>query len=115
MATRITTLVQEKGTAVFTVAFTDEDGSAVTPGAATWTLTDKKGNAINSRTAVTISPLSTSVTIVLSGDDLALGSETTSDHERHLTVEYTYTSSAGSDLPGKAVAIFHIEDLVAVS
>lgn len=115
MATQITTLVQEKGTAKFTVAFTDEDGNAVTPTAATWTLTDSKGNVINSRSAVVISSLSTSVTILLSGADLALSTTTTAAHERHLTIEYTYNSSAGSGLPGKAVAIFHIEDFVAVS
>ena len=80
----------------------------------TWTLTDKNGNVINSRSAVAISPAS-SVNIVLGGDDLALQPGESGDTERHLTVAGTYYSNTGSDLPLKSACKFVIEDLAGVS
>ena len=114
MSTTITSVLPvEEGTAVVTIAFKDEDGSAVTPSAATWTLTDGDGTVINSRNQVAIGSLAASVNVVLKGDDLSLaaGSGTT----RKFLVEYTYTSNLGSGLPGKAQLIFSIEDLAAVT
>ena len=113
MPTTFTTPVpNEKGTAVLGVAFTDEDGNAVTPSSITWTLTDINGTIINSRDAVPITP-ATSVNIVLSGDDLALDAGVSDT--RIVTVEWVYTSSYGTGLPGKDQAKFSIEDLVAVT
>lgn len=107
------TTAQEKSTLVVTVAFTDENGDAVTPTAATWTLTDGQGAVINSRSAVAISSLSTSVTIVLSGDDLAISDPDVLD--RVLLVEATYNSSAGSGLPAKKEYSFNVNNLLGVS
>ena len=111
MPTTISSTVNEESSAVFTVAFTDEAGAAVTPNAVlTWTLTDAYGTVINSRDGVSLTP-ATSVTIKLSGDDLSLAG---AGQVRHLTVEGTY-SSGGDTLALKDVAVFVIEDLVAVT
>jgi hypothetical protein len=96
---------------VLDVSFFDEDGTAVTPSAATWTLTDDHGSVINSRSAVSETPAST-VTIVLSGADLAASDPL--QLNRRLLIEWTYNSTAGTGLPGKHEASFDIDDLVAV-
>jgi hypothetical protein len=114
MTTTLATMPAEEATLVVTVAWLDDASAAVTPSAATWTLTDVDGRIVNSRDAVAITGLSTSNAIVLSGADLALSS-TFNGPQRVLLVEYTYTSSAGSNLPGKAQCVFTIEDLVGES
>lgn len=103
----------ERGTYVVTAAFTNEDGDAVTPSAATWTLTDRAGVVINSRSAVTITPLAASVNILLQGADLALPDNR--HRARFVTVEFTYTSALGAGLPGKAEIEFYIDALRAVA
>lgn len=107
----LTTPAKEGSTYAVTIAFTDETGAAVTPSSATWTLTDQGGNVINSRLDVTISSLSTSVTIVLSGNDLALSN---SDNTRELLIEAVYTSDLGSNLPFKSAVRFTIDGLLGV-
>lgn len=102
----------EESTYVITIPFVDEDSNAVTPTAATWTLSDQYGNVINSRTNVTISPLSSSVDVVLSGDDLAIGS---SGASRRFTVKATYDSSLGTGLKLNAEVTFVITNLVNVT
>jgi hypothetical protein len=49
---------------------------------------------------------------VLSGDDLAIGTNGTS---RRVTVQATYNSSLGTGLPLKAECYFSIENLLNVS
>jgi hypothetical protein len=56
----------------------------------------------------------TSVRIVLQGNDLAIGSPYFGNR-RALLVEYTYDSSAGSNLPGKDVLYFEVQPLAGVS
>lgn len=104
--------VREKGTAVFTIAFTDETDAAVTPSAITWTLTDLDGNIVNSRNAVAVGTPANSIVIVLSGNDLIIGAHGT---KRQLLVQATYDSDAGSDLPNNQAINFVITDLVAVT
>lgn len=112
MATNITVMPAEKGTAKVTVAsFKDESGTAVTPSAVTWTLTDRLGNVINSRSAVSVTP-ATSVSFLLTGNDLAIGDN---GRQRTITINATYSSSLGSGLTARAQAHFTIEDMVAVS
>lgn len=112
--TTITTPITEKGTAKFTVAFTDETGASVIPKTGlNWTLTDRAGTVINSRSAVVITPAA-SVTIVLSGADLAI-SASYAGVGRVLTVQGTYDSDIGSALPLKEECWFWISDLVAVN
>lgn len=114
MATTLATVAVEEATYVITVGWLDDAGAAVTPSAATWTLTDQDGRVVNSRSNVNITSLSTSNAIVLSGPDLALD-PTYRGSQRVLLVEYTYDSSAGTGLPGKAQCLFTIEDLVGES
>lgn len=102
----LTPSAPEEGVYVITIAWEDEDGAAVTPDSATWTLTDNRGNVINSRSAVTISSLSTSNDIILEGDDLAL---TGTGVQREIRFSYTYTSDLG-ELSDEEVARFSIDD-----
>lgn len=103
----------ERKTLVLTAAPVDETGAAVTPSAMTWTLTDRAGDVVNSRSAVSVTP-GTSVAIVLSGADLQIG-PTFHDNRRELLIEYTYSSSAGSNLPGGYVVRFEIEPASGIS
>lgn len=113
MPTTMTLHAVERSTYAIPIAFLDDAGAAVTPSAATWTLTDGNGTVVNSRTAVVITPLSTTATIVLSGADLALLAALQAN-ARYVLIEYTYTSSLGSGLPGKDQILFYIDDLAGV-
>lgn len=101
----------EESTFVVTNAFLDAAGTAVTPTSATWSLFDKDGNVVNGRSAVPISPLASSVDIVLSGDDLQIADGKT----RKLTIQAVYDSTEGSDLPLNDELTFYIERLVGVT
>jgi len=118
MPSVLTTTANEKSTAAITVSFTDENGDAVTPKTANWTLTDLDGNVINGKEQEDISSLDTSVTVVLSGNDLQIGGSETlttvndvSFLYRIFTVEATYDSDLGSDLPLKESCKFKLYNL----
>src|SRR6056297_2410833 len=87
-------VAKELGTYVITASFTDEDGAAVVPNIVVWTLTNGDQKVVNSRASVSATPAS-SITIVLSGDDLSLDD----GEERWIRVNATYDSSNGTDLP----------------
>ena len=72
MPSRLTTLANERGVYIVKCDFADEDGNGVTPDSIKWTLTDVKGNIINSRSSVSVASPATSVNIELSSDDLAV-------------------------------------------
>ena len=113
MPTTLSTSAVEESTYIITFAFTDSEGNAVTPNSGLkWTLTDADGNVVNGRNGVSITP-GPSVNVVLQGDDLALEAGTSA--VRVVTIEGTYDSSLGTNLPLKDQAKFTIEDLVAVS
>ena len=104
----------EKGTYVVEIKFYDEDGNLVAPNEAYYTLTDKSGTDIVVRTEI-LSPTNTE-DILLSGTDLAFQSgETDSETARVLTVEATYNSSLGNDLPLNAEFEFDILNLLNIS
>lgn len=89
----------EGSTYPITVSFTDEDGDPAVPNAGlAWTLTDVNGAVVNGRDAVTIAPAA-SVTIVLSGDDLAVAPIAGGKVTRLLAISGTYDSDLGSGLP----------------
>lgn len=111
----ITDLAKEKGTIIFTVAFTDEDGAAAVPKTLKWSLTDNAGTVINSRDQVPVTVPAASNDIVLSGLDLQMGTEVTTYVVRKFIVEATYDSSLGNDLPVKDTAVFKIENLTKVT
>jgi hypothetical protein len=101
----------EESTYVVIVDFFDELGEAIVPNSIAWTLTDSAAATINSRSAVSVTPAS-SISIVLSGDDLALSG---SDRKRILYINAPYTSSYGAGLPFKEEIIFEIEPLTNVT
>lgn len=104
----------EQSTYPITVSFADENGDAVTPTSATWTLTDTRGNVVNGRDSVEISPLSTSATILLFGADLSLREDVHLGKTRVLTISGFYDSDLGDSLPLNMETEFTINDLVAV-
>jgi len=78
----------------------DENNDAVVPSSCTWTLTDANGAIVNSREDVSIGSLAETVSVVLSGDDLALASGFSGESEwRFFTIEATYNSDLGVGLP----------------
>lgn len=96
-----------------TVDFLDEDSNAMAPDVATWTLTDLKGNPINSREDVAIDTPSTEEVIELSGDDLVVdGNDIV---QRLCTIEGTYTSvNYGAGKPFKIQIQFPVEPVIIV-
>lgn len=110
MPTKILDVVlNEKGTGVVVASFSDETGSTVVPSLVTWSLTDSEGNIINDRKDVVVG-ISSSVTIVLYGDDLKVLPN--DNYERKLTISAVYSSSLGDDLPLNDELTFYINDLV---
>ena len=113
MMTVLSTKANEGSAYTLTIAFTDEDGSAVTPDSITWDLTDTDGNAINSRTTVSVAVPASSINITLSGDDLAIPRPEML--WRVVTIEAVYDSSYGSNLPLKDEIMFEIQPLVNIA
>jgi len=86
--------INEQSLIVIQCDWTDENGDAVTPSSAKYTLVDRRGNVINSIEDEAISSLSTTNYITLYGDDTAvLAAEEDKDVViRRLIVFYTYSS-----------------------
>ena len=105
-------VVNEQSTILYVATFTDEEGAAITPDTVSYSLTDTKGNVVNSLDGVALSP-ALEVNIVLSGADLVV-SDTFYNNDRVLTVEATYSSTIGTGLPLKMEALFAVSDLVKI-
>lgn len=103
----------EGSTYAITVTFRDDEGALVVPSSATWTLSDPCGDVINARDGIAIGSLASSVTVVLSGNDLDLVDDDDTG-ERIFTVEAVYSSDLGNDLPMKSEVTFTITALVNV-
>jgi hypothetical protein len=90
----------EKSTYIVTMNFFDENGDAIAPASATWTLTDGDGSVINGKEDVALSGLAAEMSVVLSGDDLALADGFSGNSERRIfTLKATYNSDLGAGLP----------------
>ena len=100
MTTNLTTEVIEESTAAITITFTDTAGNAFVPDTLKWTLTDDLGVVINEREQVVIAAMASSITIVLSGDDLQIQDREAADETvtRKVTFEGTYDSELSEDL-----------------
>jgi hypothetical protein len=106
----------EQSTYAVIAAFTDDAGTALVPNTGTlmWTLlkkVDGVATVVNSKLNVAITSAA-SVTVVLSGDDLAL--VVGQSKSRWVLFEGEYNSALGSNLPFKHECVFQILDLVGV-
>lgn len=110
-----TTIVQEKSTCVVQVVFKDEDGDLVVPDSIAWSLLDRTGTVINSRTGVAVAVPASTIEIVLSNLDLAFQTGESGSAVRSLLVQAVYDSDNGNNLPMKDTYRFLIEDLVGVT
>ena len=106
------TLVLERSTAALVASFRDEAGELITPTAINWTVTDGDGNVINSREEQDVAP-DNSVTIVLTGDDLAVSPG--DDGRRQVIVRATYDGSLGDDLPIVGVLEFTVRNVPGIA
>ena len=105
----------EESTYMINVAFSDEDGSSVTPKSRiAWIL-----NALISSTLSVIATGSTAavaaIDIILSGDDLAMQTNERNYGLRLFDVITTYDSSLGANLPLKAGVKFIIDNLAGIA
>ena len=103
----------EQSTFVVPVMFRDENGTAVAPNSATWTLTNEYGVLVNGRLDVALSAPASTVNIVLTGADLAMLGEL-DNRKRLLLVEATYSSSLGTGLNLREEIEFVVRPLVGV-
>lgn len=104
----------EKSTYGIVIAFTDEEGNAVTPNAGTclWTLTDIIGTVINTRFNQAIASANP-LTIVLKDNDLLIqASENVNLVQRRLNLYCEYDSDLGTNLPFRDSCEFPLRDLV---
>ena len=114
--TRLTQIAKEKGTYAVTVAFADQDGTAIIPATLTWSLMTTAGTAINAKTDVAVSVPAATNDIALTGDDLAIQTgETGTFVKRVLLVEGTYNSTYGTGLAFRDAILFLLENLTGVS
>src|SRR6056297_2747278 len=113
MTTTITIKPNELGTAIVEMSFTDEDDAAVTPTSLQWQLMKPDGTVVNDREFVdnSFTALAGEVTVVLSGDDLAMFGASDSGR-RVFSIQGVYDSTAGSGLPIKDEAVFVIQQLL---
>lgn len=87
----------------------DEQNEPVMPTTVSWSLRNRRGEIVNNRQSVFVSP-DTEFRIVLTRDDLLV-----SDGDwRHVTVKGEYDSSAGSGLSFASEVAFEITDLLGV-
>lgn len=114
MPITIATRARERSTVAIDLMFTDADGAAMTPLTLTWSLRDGDGAIVNSRQDVSVASPASTVTIVLSGDDLAITAGERG-HLRVLTVRGTFTSDLGTGLPFTEEARFSIDNLVGIT
>lgn len=112
----MTTHFVEKSSGSVLVRFRDRNDQPITPTSAKYTITDDAGNVINNKEDIAISSLATQVELLLSGDDLAISSGFAGvSEERILTIEATYDSDLGNDLPLNEQAIFYVDQLIAIT
>lgn len=105
------TVAKDKSSYFVTATFTDENGAAVIPTSIKWSLRSGSGATVNSRSQVTFTPPDDTITIVLSGADLAYSSGAS----RIMTIEALYNSTLGNGLPLNEEFSFDIEDLVGIT
>jgi len=113
MPSTLTTRAKERATFVVTLTFEDSDGNVVSPQTLAWTLTDHNGNVRNSRSNVSLTPAS-SVTVTMTGADLALDAAEYIAGKRWLTITGTWNSSTyGYGLSIRDHVAFYVDNVKA--
>lgn len=106
------TIALERSTVALVASFRDEAGELITPTVINWSLTDGDGNVINERSEIDVSP-DNSITVVLSGDDLALTAG--DDGRRQVVIRATYDGNLGDDLPITGVIEFTVRNVPGIA
>lgn len=110
MPTTFTDMVLEESTKTFVISFYDETGAPVVPNAGLqwWLFDDDKESIVNNRNGVIISPAA-EITLILSGDDLAILHRRPEGYEtRYIVIRGTYDSDLGVGLPIVDYAEFRV-------
>lgn len=107
MPTDITIRAIDRSTFIIDVAFSDENDEAITPNEVEWSLLSETGAIINDREEVEVSSLNTTISIVLTGEDLDFAD----GRVRVLLIEATYNSDLGTNLALRETARFLIDNL----
>lgn len=113
---KLTTHAIEQSTYPVIVNLVDHNDDPITPNDdVTWSLVDGANEVVNAREDVEYTPPDNTLTIVLSGDDLAMLTAN-EEEKRYVVVECTYNSvTYGDDLPFKGQVEFTIDGLKKVS
>lgn len=109
----------ERSTFTIAVSFLDEDEVAVTPDAATYRI-DDEASRTNIQPATAISPLSTTVDIIITSDQNYIVRSRRSYEIRTVTVEFDYTSDSGpahatSQYKYKLINLYGVVDVPSAS
>lgn len=107
----LTEWAPEEGTYIITATFTDEDNEEESPESLFWSLRNSNGEIVNDKENIEITP-STTISIVLSGDDLTIPEN--DDGIRFLTITGTYNSSLGMGLPLTGEIAFNIKNFIGI-
>ena len=102
------TIALERSTVALVASFRDEVNELITPTVINWSLTDGDGNVINERDEIDVVPHN-EITVVLSGDDLALIAG--DDGRRQVIIRATYDGTLGEDLPIVGVLEFTVRNV----
>jgi hypothetical protein len=102
----------EGSTYILSFGCSNEAGTPIIPVTAAWSLHDNSGDVVNGRSEISLSVLSTIMSVVLSGADLAY--DPNSSNARVFTVKGTYNSSYGSGLPIAEEFSFAIRPLTGI-
>lgn len=94
---KFTTKVTNEGTAIISISFFDEQvpPQPATPKTMKWSLTNVQGIVINDRYNVDVSPLASTIELVLKGADL----DQNDGFTRIISLNGTYDSTVENDLP----------------
>ncbi len=95
-------------------AFLNEESQPVVPNTIKWTLTNLDGSeVINGREKVDFSPLAEQIEIALVGPDFQIlpAEEQEAIARRRLTIEITYDSARGANIPANESVVFSVKNL----
>lgn len=96
---------KEKSTYIIEIKFKDEDGKLSPPNEMYWWLQENDGSIVNDRDGVEVDNVDKITDIVLSGDDLTYG-------WKIFSIEGTYDSTYGTNLPFRDAIKFYVNDVI---